>query len=459
MPEPLVVLLEIGKVQSRIALIDPQSGVEVHRCRHSHAPATGEHGSELDVAGIERWLIESLRVLPHKERVRVIVPVAHGSTAVLLNGDGAVMSAPDADDSRFDSTGGRYRRERDDYERTYSPCLPSGSNLGRQLFHLQYTQPELFSQVQHVLLYPQYWAWRLSGVMASETTSLGCHSDLWLPAETNFSSLARRCGWHDLLPVRRFAGDLLGPITTELAAATGLDTECQVTCGMHDIAASYLKFLVAGDRDEPFALICDSTATTVMVNRGDLGRLREERDMLAYVDAFGSPVASARFLGDVEYEAIAGTDARPNMPALINVVARRAMALPAFANGGPFAKRVGSFVNVDRLSGSERAAVATLYIALMTELLLESLDARGDIIVEGPLAANPLFGSLLATLISSQPVYLSIDGGHALAACYLAGFTNAPAPTLKAVSPVSIEQLREYRRSWRDAVMSAGEHH
>ena len=28
-------------------------------------------------------------------------------------------------------------------------------------------------------MYPQYWAYRLTGVLANEVTSLGCHTDLW----------------------------------------------------------------------------------------------------------------------------------------------------------------------------------------------------------------------------------------------------------------------------------------
>ena len=80
-----------------------------------------------------------------------------------------------------------------------------------------------------------------------------------------------------------------------------------------------------------------------------------------------------------EYEAIAGTDVRPNMPALLNVIERQSMALPAFASGGPFAGREGRGVNAESLSGSERASLATLYVALMSELLIEMLGADGAV--------------------------------------------------------------------------------
>ncbi len=233
---------------------------------------------------------------------------------------------------------------------TYSPDLPLGLNLGRQLFFLQETQPQLFTRVSHALLYPQFWAWRLSGVMASEVTSLGCHSDLWLPG-TDFSRSWRNSGAGASSCRLRSLPVICSGRFAEVAAATGLDAECQVACGIHDSNASYLKFLIARDRNEPFTVISSGTWTVVMANHADLTKLREDRDMLANVDAFGAPVATARFMGGREYEAIAGTDARPNMPALLNVIERKVMALPAFASGGPFVGREGQVVNAEGLVG------------------------------------------------------------------------------------------------------------
>ena len=409
---------------------------------------------ELDVEAIHQWLLEALRHAPNRDRIRTIVPVAHGAAAALVDRNHRVVAAPDYEDPCFEQVNAEYRRQRDDYQSTFSPDLPLGLNLGRQLFYLQEAQPELFSRVEHALSYPQFWAWRLSGVMASEVTSLGCHSDLWLPSEQNFSKLARARGWDKLFPPRRLASDVLGPISPEVAAATGLDPQCQVTCGIHDSNASYLKFLTTRNRDEPFTVISSGTWTIVMANRADLSRLREDKDMLASVDAFGSPVATARFMGGREYEAIAGTGSRPNAPALFNVIERQAMALPAFASGGPFAGREGRLINADDLSGSERAGVATLYVALMCELLIEMLGAEGDVLIDGPLATNQLFGSLLGKLLPTRSVLLSTDdGGNTRAACYLAGFNDAPTPAMTAATSMPLKALADYRVAWRQRVL------
>jgi sugar (pentulose or hexulose) kinase len=454
MTHPLIALLDIGKTNAKVSVIDPESGAEIRGSRRANAVVQGSSMRELDVEGIGQWLLDALRDVPHRDRIRTIVPVAHGAAAVLIDRNNRVIVAPDYEDACFERVHAEYRQQRDAYQSTYSPDLPLGLNLGRQLFFLQEAQPQLFSQVAHALLYPQFWAWRLSGVMASEVTSLGCHSDLWLPREQSFSKLAQARGWDQLFPPTKLASDALGSISAEVAAATGLDPQCQVTCGIHDSNASYLKFLTTRDREAPFTVISSGTWTVVMANRADLSRLREDRDMLASVDAFGSPVATARFMGGREYEAIAGTDSRPNAPALLNVIERQSMALPAFASGGPFAGREGRLINADNLSGSERASVATLYVALMSELLIEMLGAEGDVLIDGPLATNPLFGSILGELMPTRSVQLSRgDGGNTRAACYLAGFHDAPAPPMTQPPALSLKSLPAYREAWRKLVL------
>jgi sugar (pentulose or hexulose) kinase len=454
MSHPLIALIDIGKTNARLSVIDPQSGTEIRGSRRANAVVQGPLIRELDVEAIGQWLLAALREAPYRERIGVIVPIAHGAAAVLLDHDNRVLTAPDYEDACFEQVTAAYRAQRDAYRDTYSPDLPLGLNLARQLFFLQETQPQLFARVAHAMLYPQYWAWRLSGVMASEVTSLGCHSDLWRPREGKFSDLVETRGWRALFPAMKLASDLLGPISREIASATGLSAECQVACGIHDSNASYLRFLIARDRDEPFTVISSGTWTVAMANRADLSRLREDRDMLASVDAFGSPVATARFMGGREYEAIAGADSRPNVPALLNVIERRAMALPSFANGGPFAGRTGRLINADGLSGSERASVATLYVASMCELLIEMLGAAGDVLIDGPLATNPLFGSVLAGCLSERAVWLSPgDGGNTRAACYLAGFRDAPAEPMVAPTPLVLKSLPAYREAWRELVM------
>ena len=449
----LIAVLDVGKSNVKLSIVAASTGATVsHQERPTHA-LDGPMLPQLDVRGIEEWLIASLAGAPGRERIRCLVPVAHGATAALVDEGGEVLVVPDYEASEFEQVAQQYREVRDPFEESYSPFLPRGLNLGRQLFFLQHHRATLFERADRILLYPQYWAWRCSGVAASEITSLGCHSDLWNPTLRRPSALAEREGWAALLPPMRSASDDLGPITEHFARRTGLDPHCRVLCGIHDSNASYLRHIASRPVGEPVAVVSSGTWTIVMARGTDLSRLRENRDMLANIDAFGQSVATARFMGGREYAAIAGeldTHIAPSADSAASVIRQGAMALPAFsASGGPFAHHAGRLIDAGALSGIERAALATLYCALMVDLLLDLLDSHGDLLIDGPLATNQLFPAVMAALRPGAAVFAdgareSIVAGSVLAQPLPAGAAAAR------VTPIALAGLSDYRRAWRN---------
>ena len=453
----LIAVFDVGKTNTKLSLIRAVDGETVRSVRRAN-PVAGETGmQQLDLAGIELWAIESLRDLPEKGRIGVIVPVAHGAACVLLDADGQVLAAPDYEDPCFRETAEVYQRQRPPYSETYSPRLPDGQNLGAQLFFLETRRPDIFGRVSQILLLPQYWAWRLCGVMAAEVSSLGAHSDLWQPLESNFSSLAQRRRWSDLFPSLRAAGDRLGPLRPEITAKTGLPATCEVACGIHDSNASWLWHLRKVRAGADLTVISSGTWTIVMKSRADLGRLRETRDMLANVDVFGAPVATARFMGGREYSAVmAGRSmATPTVEDLRRVVARGAMALPAFAEaGGPFHGRVGRTAETYGLSDAEWAALATAYVVLVTDVILELLGDSDNIVVDGPFAVNPLFAPLLKTLRPDALVFVSAMTSGAAAGALVLMQGDAPPNEENAdrsADPLDVPGLAGYRSTWRAA--------
>jgi len=444
----LIAVFDVGKTNAKLTLVDPALGQEIWSTRRANDVVEGPNGRELDIVAIEAWLLESLRIAPGRERIAVIVPIAHGAAAVLVDRDGEVVAAPDYEDPRFDEVSAEYLALRDNYSLTFSPSLPLGLNLGRQLFYLQTQREDLFQRVAHVLLYPQYWSWRMSGAMAVEVTSLGTHTDLWRPHERAYSSLARKQGWARMMPPQRSATDRLGRVKESVAAATGLSATCEVACGIHDSNASFLRFLMDRER-EAFTVVSSGTWTIVMANRGDLRRLIEQRDMLANVNAFGAPVATARYMGGREYEAIAQSSDEPTVDALSEVLSRGSIALPSFASAGPYAGRSGRLEGIESLDGPQRAALATLYSALMTAVLIESLGAAGEIFVDGPLARNPLFAKLLAACVPVGTVRTYPEGGGTRVAAHLAGMPSPAPGALQSVLPLRLPGLLEYQANWR----------
>lgn len=102
----------------------------------------------------------------------------------------------------------------------------------------------------------------------------------------------------------------------------------------------------------------------------------------------------ARFMGGREYAAIAGAPGNPDPASLARVIASGAMALPCFAGqggGGPFASREGEIREIrGETASADRLALATLYVALMSDLMLTRLGVTvGDLVVEGSPRRQP----------------------------------------------------------------------
>jgi sugar (pentulose or hexulose) kinase len=128
------------------------------------------------------------------------------------------------------------------------------------------------------------------------------------------------------------------------------------------------------------------------------------------------------------------------------------MALPAFALGGPFAGNAGTLENAASLTDSERAALATMYVALMTDLLIDILGGPPPTIyLDGPLARSRLFGSILSALRADAAVFANEDGaGPSRALCFLGGFPETPASNKIRAVPLPLPRIGLCRKDWRE---------
>jgi L-fuculokinase len=455
MQNEILGILDIGKTHARLFTAEAGQGV-LSTSRHEiRAVKDSPVIRELDIQGIESWLIETLRNHPHRNRIRTLVPIAHGAAAVLLDAEGNVLLAPDYEDFRFDEVADAYRALRDPFELTYSPFLPLGLNLGRQLYYLKVHASELLGRTHQLLLYPQYWAWRLSGIAASEVTSLACHSDLWRPLARCPSDLAAKQGWTAWLPPLRAASDVLGALSPEIARHTGLDPECRVMTGLHDSNASFLAHLAA-HRNTPFALVSSGTWTIIMARGTDLARIREPLDMLINIDATGAPVATARFMGGREYEVIAGKSGLrvgPSLEDLSMLLDGQIMALPSFSRaGGPFPGVRGELPRIGALTPRQRATLASVYVALMTDYLLDLIGVEWDLIIDGPLAENCVYAEVLSCLRARGAILLSHGCAPAVsAAAVLCKIATVQQEYTGHKRSDDYKRLQRYRSVWREA--------
>jgi sugar (pentulose or hexulose) kinase len=303
-------------------------------------------------------------------------------------------------------------------------------------------------------MYPQYWAWRLSGAAAGEATSLGCHTDLWDPRKQSYSSLVARMDWNRLMPPLASSWTSLGSLRPDVAAATGLPPGCDVLCGIHDSNASLMRYLGA-DSEGPRTVLSTGTWMIAAAFGVQLDGLREGADMLANTNAMGQPVACMRFMGGREFGAIAGPAPQAcTVDDLARVLARGTLALPCFAEtGGPFAGRSGEITGPAPSTPEERYALATLYCALVTDYCLDALKAAGPIAVEGSFTANPWFGALLAALRPQQPVSYSDDASGTTCGGWLLRYRDGVPPGASTqVAALALPGLAAYKARWMAAL-------
>ncbi|HZU64689.1 MAG TPA: FGGY family carbohydrate kinase, partial [Novosphingobium sp.] len=353
-----------------------------------------------------------------------------------------------------------YRACRAPFAETGSPALPQGLNFGAHLFWAEERYPEAM-RAATLVPWAQYWAWVFSGVAVSEATSLGCHSDLWAPATGSWSSLAKARGWATRFAPLARAGDVIGTLRPEIAAATGLDAGIKVLAGIHDSNAALLAARGHADIAGKEATVL-STGTWFIAMRLPASpvataTLPEARDCLVNVDAFGQPVPSARFMGGREIETLIEIDTRrvdikPDQPALLAavpaVLAAGAMHLPTLAPGcGPFPQGRGRWINPPA-DWYERRAAACLYAALVADRALDLIGAEERLLVEGRFAEAEVFVRALASLRPDTQVFVAnAHNDVSFGALRLIDPALAPAGGLRQVAPLDLA-LDTYRNRW-----------
>lgn len=393
-----VAVIDIGKTNAKLALVDVIGLREVDVLERPNTVIDDDPYPHHDTEALWTFVIDGLRRLQARHGVDALTATTHGAAAVLLDGDGQlVVPMLDYEHDGPDDVAEEYDALRPDFARSGSPRLPRGFNLGAQLHWLLRTRPELHRRLAHVVTYPQYWVGRLTGDWCTEVTSLGCHTDLWLPREGRFSELVERLGLRGRFPPLKRAGDRIGTVLPAIVAATGLSPATPVYCGIHDSNASLYPHLRS--RRSPFSVLSTGTWVITMAIGGEPRRLDPARDTLMNVNAFGDPVPSARFMGGREYELLTGdVSATPSEADIANVLRRRVVLSPAVVpTCGPFQGRTAGWTTPpEHLSAGERAAVISFYLAMMALTCLELVGADGAIVAEGPFAKNALFLDLVA---------------------------------------------------------------
>ncbi len=451
-----IAVVDAGATHTKIVLFDGGGHAVAARniaSRHVEGPPYRHIDPEPMVGLARQVLPEFDRILP----VDAVVPCAHGAALACLAVDGS-LALPVMDYTAVPppEVVAEYRRIEPPFAEVFAPLLPMALTHALQLYWQERCFPQAFARIATVIPWIQYVGFRLSGTAVTEISSLSCQSQLMDIRHNRFSSLVRSRGWDRLFPPIAKAWEKTGTLKPEFRGV-GFRGAGLVLAGVHDSTANYLRYLAGGLAR--FTLLSTGTWIIALDASTPIGSLDAARDTSTNTDVFGRPVASGRFYGGHEFEILAA-GAKGDAASLADVarlVAASVFALPSFTDSGgpvPGSGGKGRIEGGPPKSAAERAALASLYCALMVSEELGAVGSRHDIIVDGPFAKNEVFLALLAALRSGQSVMASElrDGTTAGAAC-LALMPEGKLPhvelKLLQVAAAAIDGLAAYRNAWR----------
>ncbi len=452
----MIAVLDIGKTNVKLSVTDAD-GTVLEALSTPNAGLPAPPYRHHDVLALEDWVIGALTTLGRRHAITAIVTAGHGSGGVLVDESGPVLPMVDYEGDTPPDIAARYLTLAGDYRSRGSPILLGASHTARQLLWQETCWPEAFARARHFLGLPQYWAWRLCGVAASEATILSAQSHLWSVREQAFGPIVAARGWAHLLPPMAPAWATLGTLRPALAARTGLAATTRVLCGGHDSSVNFYRYQAAGLCG--ITVVSTGTWIVALSDAADLEALDEARAMTCNADPAGRPLAGALCMGGREFALIAGTQppgavGDPDIAA--HLVARGTLALPFFSEDDailPGRAGRGTIAGPPPLDAAERRALALLGAALLTDLLLDTLGETGTVVLDGSFARDPLYPALVASLRPGEPIVFNLHSDGVAAGCaLLAGHATraAPAPlAIDAPPRLDIPSLPEYRAHWR----------
>lgn len=450
-----VAVIDIGKTNVKLALVDLDTLTELAVVTRPNTVIPGPPWPHFDVDGHWSFLLDGLARFHATHRVDAISITTHGAAIALIGQDGQ-LAAPilDYEHAGPDALDEAYTTIRPSFAETGAPRLAGGLNIGAQLFWQFEIDRGLKARTRHIVTYPQYWGYRLTGVAATDVTSLGCHTDLWNPFKGQPSSLVAQLGIERQLAPTRNPDAVLGPLLPDIARQTGLPRNTPVYCGIHDSNASLLAHLVA--RTPPFSVVSTGTWVICMAIGVGAVTLDPTKDTLVNVNAFGDPVPSGRFMGGREHDLLMqGHSVEPNDTDIATALREGPMLLPAaVSDTGPFQGMSARWIGAEPSPGTGlRTACVGFYLALVTSRCLALIGHKGPVFVEGPFARNTSYLKMLAsatgTTVHAMTSATGTSEGAALLARKATGRTEAP-QTEPAISPSN--DHAGYARRWSDLV-------
>ena len=505
--EQVVAVLDIGKTNKKVAIFDDRMKMRDAR-RRKIEPIVVDGLRVEDVSTIESWFLAQLKELTTTWSIRAISVATHGAGAVCVGADGT-PSVPPVDYTQEVEEGVRRRffaemgSPEELQQVTATAEVQPLINVGKLLFFLKERYPDGFARTKHLLLYPQYFAYRLTGVATADITYTGCHTYLWDHEKDDWSHVVDRLGLRHALPERPLPPtEVIGTVTRSVAEATGLGADTIVTTGIHDSNSSLIPYLIT--RDSDFVLNSTGTWCVAMRPTKIVSFSPDEIGKMVFFNTGydGRPVKTSILLGGLEYETyhkiLSDYHGRSEEPPLNTALLKElagasdAFILPSVVKGsGQFPDSEARIVEKEDGLGAEtfrtirlqdvvdglafprafedyeRAlALVDLSVAIQSVIALERVGMQKgtEIFIEGGFRNNATYLAILSALLPKNPIFLtSVEEATAFGAalCGRAALAKRPIEELAdtvnletvTVEPVSIVGITAYRSAFQELLL------
>src|SRR5664280_2517077 len=380
MKETVLAIYDIGKTNKKIILFNEDFKI-VSEIEEKFVEVQDDEGFECDdIEHIERWIKESVKNLAHSDKydLKAVNFTTYGATLVYLDESGKRLTPvynylKPLDEKISESL---YKRHggRDEFcRRTASPALGM-LNSGLQPLWLKTAKPEVFAKIRHILHFPQYLSYLITGKIYSEHTSIGCHTALWDFDEMKYHIWTGEEGL-----------EFPEPVDVSTLNEVNIDGKKLFSgIGIHDSSSSLAPYFAASKGK--FILISTGTWCINMnpFNAEKLTAEQLDHDCLCYLSITKEPVKSSRlFMGHLHDVAvqklnehfIKGEDYYKSVKAdsrLIDLCRKNRVKGRIFFDNDPFSREVKEKIDLFVFKSFEEA-----YHRLMvelSELAVEAID-------------------------------------------------------------------------------------
>jgi len=427
MDREVVLIFDIGKTNKKILLFDRTLGIKEEKETVFEETVDDDGFACDDIERLEQWILETCGQYMDDPRYRVrgINFTTYGATLVYLDAAGNRLTPvynylKPMPEGVVEPIYREYGGQHEFCRKTASPALGM-LNSGFQALWLKKTKPEFFEKVRTILHFPQYLSYLLTGEIASEHTSIGCHTALWDFDEMTYHPWTERLG--NRLPEP-------GPVG-RVNPSTVFDRTIPVGVGIHDSSSSLVPYFMSSD--EEFVLASTGTWCISMnpFNHTPLTSDQLSQDCLAYLSIQQNPVKSSRlFLGHIHDENVkhlseafdVAADAYKNVSLdhdLIRKIRDRAAGKRIFFAESVPEETIDRSVDLSLFENFEETYHQL--IADLTDLAARSIrlildgedctkngeDRTRNLYVTGGFSKNPIFVKLLAGKFPHKKVYTS----------------------------------------------------